>query len=383
MAGKIGLCFLDEPEENGKGDDPGQRRIISAEEKLAALKEVAAGRTRATVAREHGVVGSSITRWIKRLKEAGATNDEEALKALAARPPIRKTPVAGISPEVKEKILELKKEHFEMGPAQIRAQLRRFHGIRVSVKPIRRVLKEAGYELEKGTKKDSSKDCTRFEMTRPNELWMSDIFEFRIHKEKGYLVSFLDDFSRMIVGHRAGESCTAKTVIELLDETIARHGKPERVLTDRGPQYASFKGMSVFQKHLEGLDIDHSMARSYHPQCCGKIEAFHRSLRRELLEIREFASLEEATEAISEYIRRFNTERAHMGIGGLTPADRYFGRREEVIEEIGRRCAERKSVSDDGAGESFEGNGAIEVLQIMLREKTLVVSFCGKEFQIG
>lgn len=383
MAGKIGLCFLDDPQEKRNGGDSGQPRILSAEEKLAALKEVAAGRTRAAVAREHGVVGSSITRWVNRLKEAGTTSDEEALKALAARPPIRKTPVAGISPEVEEKILKLKKEHFEMGPAQIRAQLHRFDGIRVSVKPIRRVLKEAGYELEKRSKKDSSKDCTRFEMTHPNELWISDIFEFRIHKEKGYLVSFMDDFSRMIVGHRAGGSCTAQTVIELLDELIARHGKPERVLTDRGGQYASFKGMSVFQKHLEGLDIDHSMARSYHPQTCGKIEAFHRNLTRELMEMREFASLEEAAEAIAEYIRHFNTTRAHMGIGGLTPADRYFGRQEEVLEEIGRRCAERKSSSSDGHEETRQGNEPVEVLQMQLRGKTLVVSFCGKEFEIG
>lgn len=383
MAGKTGLCFLDEPEDKEKKDDSGQSRILSAEEKLAALKEVAAGRTRAAVAREHGVVGSSITRWVNRLKEAGATSDEEALKTLTARPPIRKTPVAGISPEVEEKILKLKKEHFEMGPAQIRAQLHRFHGIRVSVKPIRRVLKEAGYELEKRSQKDSSKNCTRFEMTHPNELWISDIFEFRIHEEKGYLVSFMDDFSRMIVGHRVGESCTARSVIDLLDEAIARHGKPERVLTDRGGQYASFKGMSVFQKHLEGLDIDHSMARSYHPQTCGKIEAFHRNLTRELMEIREFASLEEAAEAISEYIRHFNTARAHMGIGGVTPADRYFGRQEEVLEEITRRCAERKQTSSDGVEKSLEGNGAVEVLQMVLRGKMLVVSFCGKEFQIG
>jgi transposase InsO family protein len=220
-------------------------------------------------------------------------------------------------------------------------------------------------------------------MARPNELWISDLFEFRIHKEKGYLVSFMDDFSRMIVGHRVGESCPAEEVVGLLDEAIARHGKPERVLTDRGGQYASFKGMSAFQKRLEDLDIDHSMARSYHPQTCGKIEAFHRSLTRELMEMRQFGSLGEAAEAIAEYIRHFNTTRTHMGIGGLTPADRYFGRQEEVLEEIGRRCAERKLISGEEAGELPGGNGAVEVLQMVLRGKALVVSFCGKEFQIG
>lgn len=383
MAGKIGLSFLDEPEE--KREKQQGSRIHSAEEKLLILKEVTRGRSKAEVAREHGVHPYTISAWVKRVKEEGANTEEEALEALKPRPPVRKTPVPGISEDIKEKILKLKKEHFEMGPAQIRAQLHRFHGIRVSVKPIRRVLKEAGYELEGRSKKDSSKDCTRFEMTHPNELWITDIFEFRIHREKGYLVSFMDDYSRMILGHRVGESCTGSTVIELLDETLARHGKPERILTDRGPQYASFEGMTAFQKHLEELDIDHSMARSYHPQCCGKIEAFHRSLTQELMEIREFASLEDAAEAISEYIRHFNAGRAHMGIGGLTPADRYFGRQEEVLKEVSRRCCQNKNGVSDGADcrESLRESGAVELLQLVLRDSRLILSFCGKEFQIG
>ena len=378
MAKKTGFSFLDDPEEKGKKEEA-SRRILSAEEKLAILREIGRGGRMADVASMHGLHAYTPSRWLKRLREEGAKTEEEALEALKPNPPIRKTPVAGIDEDVKEKILDLKREHFEMGPAQIQAQLRRFCGIKVSIKPIRRVLKEAGYQLEARSKGNSVKPCTRFEMSRPNELWISDIFEFRIHKEKGYLVSYMDDFSRMILGWRAGRSCTGETVVELLDETIGRHGKPERVLTDRGPQYASFEGMTVFQKHLEELAIDHSMARSYHPQTCGKLEAFHRSLKRELLEVREFASLEEAEEGIRDYIGYFNTRRAHMGIGGLAPADRYFGRQDEVLEEMARGCAEKKSSSPESLGDS----GAIEVLGLILQDNKLVLRFGEKEFQIG
>lgn len=378
MAKKTGLSFLDDPEEKGKEVS---RRILSAEEKLAILREIGREGRMADVACMHGLHANTPSRWLNRLREEDAKTEEQALEALKPRPPIRKTPVAGIDEDVKEKIIALKKEHFEMGPAQIQAQLRRFYGIKVTVKPIRRVLKDAGYPLEARSKGNSVKPCTRFEMSRPNELWISDIFEFRIHKEKGYLVSFMDDFSRMILGWRVGRNCTGKTVVELLEETIGRHGKPERVLTDRGPQYASFEGMSAFQKYLEEFEIDHSMARSYHPQTCGKLESFHRSLKRELLNIREFSSLEEAEEGIRDYICYFNTGRAHMGISGLTPADRYFGRQDEVLKQMDRRCSEQKSSSSPR--QPLGASGAIEVLRLLLQDGKLVLRIGAKAFQIG
>ncbi|TDA65505.1 MAG: transposase [Clostridia bacterium] len=62
----------------------------------------------------------------------------------------------------------------------------------------------------------------------------------------------------------------------------------------------------------------------------GKLESFHRSIERELLNVEVFRSLEEVQERITQYIEHYNYVRPHHGIGGFTPADRHFGISREV-----------------------------------------------------
>jgi len=82
------------------------------------------------------------------------------------------------------------------------------------------------------------------------------------------------------------------------------------------------------------------MARTQHPQTCGKIEAFHRNIKRELIDVERFTSQEEAAQRIGAYVDHYNYGRPHQGIGGFTPADRYFG----ITEEVKRHLQERKAV---------------------------------------
>ncbi len=56
-------------------------------------------------------------------------------------------PGQGLGTHEEAAILDIEKQHPLMGPAQIRAQLKRFHGWRVAVKAIARVLRAHGYEL--------------------------------------------------------------------------------------------------------------------------------------------------------------------------------------------------------------------------------------------
>src|SRR5574341_477010 len=59
-------------------------------------------------------------------------------------------------------ILELKQQHPSMGPAQIRAQLKRFKGWRVSNKAIARVLRDGGHELVHRGSRPQGPEPTRF-----------------------------------------------------------------------------------------------------------------------------------------------------------------------------------------------------------------------------
>ena len=87
-------------------------------------------------------------------------------------------------------------------------------------------------------------------------------------------------------------------VLEVLRGSLVRFGAPKEILTDQGAQFKHWGGVTQFEKLLKKLKIEHIMARSHHPQTCGKIEAFHKSIHRELIDKEFFVTQEQAVEKI-------------------------------------------------------------------------------------
>jgi transposase InsO family protein len=191
----------------------------------------------------------------------------------------------------------------------------------------------------------------RFCRAHPNELWQIDLTTFYIRgQHRVWLIDIIDDHSRFIVGFSLVTEATAAAVMETLRGSFIKHGLPNEILTDQGAQFTAWKGVTQFQKFLNQLGIHHTLARSHHPQTCGKIESFHRSIKRELIDVERFASQEEAAQRIAAYVDHYNYGRPHQGIGGFTPADRYFG----IAEEVKRHLQARKALGNDAvaAGKS-------------------------------
>ena len=59
--------------------------------------------------------------------------------------------------------------------------------------------------------------------------------------------------------------------------------------------------------------------------------AFAWSLRRELWDVEHFGSREQAERRVRDFFDDYNERRAHVGIDGLTPADRFMGRAARVV----------------------------------------------------
>ena len=175
-------------------------RRYTATEKSEILEDVDAGATQVDVGRKYGVHPNTIGAWLKLRAVAQAAGDptgETALTPGSTKPHHSPSPVAD---KDRDLILRLKEEHPEMGPAQLRNQLRRFHGISHSHKVIGKVLRQAGIQLEKRVKDNEEAGVERFEMTRPNELWTMDTKSFYVHDLKVFVVDIIDDYSRLIVG---------------------------------------------------------------------------------------------------------------------------------------------------------------------------------------
>ncbi len=241
----------------------------------------------------------------------------------------------------KRSILMLKEQSAELGCEAISAMLLRGPGHPASPGAVGKVLKEAGYEVEEVLTKPHRPKVTRFERSRPNQMWQTDIFTFTLKRQnrRVHLIGFMDDRSRFIVSHGLYASATAQLVIEVLGAGIGNFNAPEEVLTDNGPQYVTWRGKSAFVKELEKRGLRHVLARPRHPQTLGKIERFWGTLWRGCVQTAVFRDLDEARERIRLFIDHYNFHRPHQGIEGATPADRFFEAAPEVLKTLRERAA--------------------------------------------
>jgi transposase InsO family protein len=369
-----------------------------------ALDLVSKGVKRSEIARSLGMTTESIRNWVIAARADGtfpstAGNSARppsppapAASPAAPEPPWPPTaphdPGSGLGEHEVAAILELKKKHPVMGPAQIRAQLKRFKGWRISVRAIARTLLKNGYELEhRGSQPKGEREPTRFEAPWRNALWQLDLAELQIGGEHRSLLLVEDDFSRFIVHHALLEHPSSEAVVAVVQEAVALHGKPEAVYTDRGGQFLAWLESSSFQRFLEAMLIDHHVSAAYRPRGRGKIEAAIRTLRRELWELMHFESVEEAERGISDFVRDYNHRRAHMGIDGLVPADRFFGRFREVkaaVEAQSRRRQGAALLQDSlHVTEEIPPANRAEVLRIMVVDGALEIRFLGHRVPLG
>ena len=126
------------------------------------------------------------------------------------------------------------------------------------------------------------------------------------------------------------------------------------------------------KKFLKKLKIQHIKARSHHPQTCGKIERFHKSIHRELIDKDFFYSQEQAIEKIARYIEHYNFARPHGALDGFTPSDRYFG----VIDAVKKYLNDSKKPKNEmeEQDESFKVGSSSKIY--------LIGKFLGQDIRI-
>ena len=220
-------------------------------------------------------------------------------------------------------------KHAGLGPSQVRNQLRR-RGIKVSVATVRRVMEDAGYRPPK-VKRDPHDQ--RYESVRPNHRWHVDFVHRYIHRASTFTLIFIDDHSRFVVGHAVDDAERADMVIRTFEEAVARHGKPERVMSDRGAAFWAWRGISRFTALLDEMEIDQEIATD--KELNGKVEVFNANLHKEFFDVQRYYDVAEMKRRLAAHLHFYNHGRTHHALGGLlVPADQYYGRAEEVVARI-------------------------------------------------
>ena len=188
----------------GRGADvvPARSRRFSTAEQARALSLILAGMQRQQVATTIGCTTESLRRWYREGKRQGlvttlgkgeAAQAAQVPKAPAVSPPpassAPRDPGAGLGEHETKAILDYKKKHPSMGPAQIRAQLKRFLGWRVSVKAIARVLRQHGFAaVHRKGRPVGNEHPGRWEAPHRNAIWQLDFTELRVGVERRWLL---------------------------------------------------------------------------------------------------------------------------------------------------------------------------------------------------
>jgi transposase-like protein len=318
------------PKEKGKPEGRGDgmkkaskapfvaRRYTPSEK--AEILEYAAEHT-VTAASEHYTVSRySIYDWKRKVERAAAGQGPS--------PTSGPTP-AEIEAQRDKEILDEWHRHPGLGPSQIRNQLRR-KGVKVAVQTVRRVMEDAGYRPPKVR---SQPHDERFEAVRPNHIWHLDYLHRHINRAQTHSLILLDDCSRYVVGHGVDDAERADLVIETFEEAVRRHGKPETVLHDKGSAFWSWRGISRFTALLTEMGVDQIAAE--HKEWNGKLEVFNANLSKELFDVHRFYDVSEMRRRLAAHLHWYNHGRTSHALGGLlVPADRYYGRAEEVLARI-------------------------------------------------
>ena len=162
-------------------------------------------------------------------------------------------------------------------------------------------------------------------ITRPNQVWASDITYIPMRRGFLYLVAIIDWYTRKVLAWRLSNTLEADFCVEALNEALAKYDAPEIMNTDQGSQYTSF----AWTDRLHQADVKISMDGKGRFLDNIFIERLWRSLKYECVYIFAWETGSEARADIGQWMDFYNKERPHTAHGGKPPAEVYWLKRSE------------------------------------------------------
>ena len=277
--------------------------------------------------------------WVRRIEWDVSQIDKLKRKPRAKR----KDDLLAFGEPVQRLILDVKGCHPDWGPLKIKQYLFRHEQILLPTTRIYKFLKGKGLVQERVGAKGKAAHDRSFEYPYPLAAVQMDLMHVTLSSGTTiYLVTLIDDFSRFVLGQRFIAVKTMEEVRAAFLESVRVYGVMERLLTDHGSEFVSWQSFTRFEELLVSLDVEHIASGPDRKENQGKAERWHQTVRSAL---RRRGPLDYSSEAqlwIREVVNEYNYERPHEAIGGLVPADRFFGLKEELEAELDHYRAQER-----------------------------------------
>lgn len=158
----------------------------------------------------------------------------------------------------------------------------------------------------------------KMEITRSEQVWVSDITYIRTQNGFLYLSLVTDAYSRKLMGYHLSHTLEAKGVVAALKMAISQRQYPGQPLihhSDRGVQYCSANVV----KTLQDAEIRISMAEKGSPSQNALAERVNRTIKEQLLMDTVFDSYRQALAQLIQSVKTYNHLRPHTSCSNLTP----------------------------------------------------------------
>lgn len=204
-------------------------------------------------------------------------------------------------------------------------------GCKVNHKKVLRLMRELGVLCNKFRRKISKYNSFKgeigkiadnrvkrnFKAEKPNQLWLTDVTEFKVNNEKLYLSAILDMYNSEIVSYELSMRPNLELTNNTLNKALKKRKNHNKLIlhSDQGFQYQH----RTWINKLDAFNIKQSMSRRGNCLDNSPMENFFGILKQEMYYYENFNSLKELKKDIEEYIKWYNEERIKTKLSGLSP----------------------------------------------------------------
>lgn len=183
-------------------------------------------------------------------------------------------------------------------------------------------------------------------VTRPNQVWSTDITYVRLARGFAYLVAVIDWYSRKVLSWRLSNSMDASFCVDCLEDALREHGNPDVFNSDQGSQFTSTAFTDVLKREGVAISMD-GRGRALDNIF---VERLWRNVKHEDVYLKGYANMAELTVGLAQYFAFYNVERPHQSLGYRTPDEVYvsgIGGGAVIVDKFGTREREQEQTEPE------------------------------------
>lgn len=224
---------------------------------------------------------------------------------------------------VVECIRQIKSDHPFWGYRRMWAYLRYVDGLVLNKKRVYRLMKEHNLTVQPNQRLKAKRLSSRRKPRpkRPNQWWGIDMTKVMTDSGWVYVVLVLDWYSKKVVGHYSGSQARARHWLAALDRGLNRQfpdgvrGYNLNLMSDNGSQPTSL----MFMKACSHLQVEQAFTSYNNPKGNADTERMMRTLKEELLWLREWSGATELSRELDRWIKYYNNSYLHSALGYRPP----------------------------------------------------------------